>query len=55
MFEKSYIIAHRGIHDNKTIYENTLESFKLAIKQELIIELDIPTTAFIIRFNPASK
>lgn len=44
MFEKSYIIAHRGIHDNKTIYENTLESFKLAIKQELIIELDIRLT-----------
>lgn len=44
MFEKSYIIAHRGIHDNKTIYENTLESFKLALKQGLIIELDIRLT-----------
>ena len=44
MFEKSYIIAHRGIHDNQTIYENTLEAFKLAIKQKLIIELDVRLT-----------
>lgn len=44
MFEKNYIIAHRGIHNNKTIYENTKESFTLAIKQNLIIELDIRLT-----------
>ena len=44
MFEKSYIIAHRGIYDNNNIYENTLESFKLAMKQDLIIELDIRLT-----------
>lgn len=44
MFDKSYIIAHRGIHDNKTVYENTLESFSLAIKKEYIIELDIRLT-----------
>jgi len=44
MFKESYIIAHRGIHNNKTIYENTLESFKPAIKQKLIIELDIRLT-----------
>lgn len=44
MFEESYIIAHRGIHDNKNIYENTLESFELAIKKGYIIELDIRIT-----------
>lgn len=44
MFEKSYIIAHRGLHDNQTTYENTLESFKLAIKKGYIIELDIRLT-----------
>ena len=44
MFKESYIIAHRGIHDNKNIYENTLESFKLAIKKGYIIELDIRIT-----------
>lgn len=44
MFEKSYIIAHRGIHNNETIYENTLESFALAIKKGYIIELDVRLT-----------
>lgn len=44
MFKESYIISHRGIHDNKNIYENTLESFKLAIKKGYIIELDIRIT-----------
>lgn len=44
MFKESYIIAHRGIHDNKNIYENTLESFKLAIKKGYIIELDVRIT-----------
>ena len=44
MFKESYIIAHRGIHDNKTIYENTNEAFKLAIKKGYIIELDIHIT-----------
>lgn len=44
MFDKSYIISHRGIHDNKNIYENTLEAFSLATKQGLIIELDIRLT-----------
>ena len=44
MFKESYIIAHRGIHDNKNIYENTLESFKIAIKKGYIIELDIRIT-----------
>lgn len=44
MFEKSYIIAHRGVHNNQTIYENTLEAFKQAIKKDYIIELDIRLT-----------
>lgn len=44
MFKESYIIAHRGIHDNKTIYENTIEAFQLAIKKGYIIELDIRIT-----------
>lgn len=44
MFKESYIIAHRGIHDNEKIYENTLESFQLAIKKGYIIELDVRIT-----------
>ena len=44
MFKESYIISHRGIHDNQKIYENTLEAFSLAIKQGFIIELDIRLT-----------
>ena len=44
MFKESYIIAHRGIHDNINIYENTLESFELSIKKGYAIELDIRMT-----------
>ena len=44
MFKESYIIAHRGIHNNKDIYENTKEAFLLAIKKGYIIELDIRIT-----------
>lgn len=44
MFKESYIIAHRGIHNNEDIYENTLESFSLAIEKKYIIELDIRLT-----------
>ena len=44
MFEKGKIISHRGIHDNKKVYENTLEAFELAIKKDYIIELDIHLT-----------
>ena len=44
MFKESYIISHRGIHDNKKIYENTLEAFELSIKKGYIIELDIRLT-----------
>jgi len=34
-------IAHRGLHNNKNIIENTLESFDLAIKNNFLIELDV--------------
>ena len=34
MFKQSKIISHRGIHDNKKVYENTLEAFELAIKKD---------------------
>lgn len=44
MFKESYIITHRGIHDNINIYENTLEAFKLSIKKGYAIELDIRMT-----------
>lgn len=44
MFKKNKIISHRGIHDNKKVYENTLEAFELAIKKDYIIELDIHLT-----------
>lgn len=44
MFKESYIISHRGIHDNKEIFENTLEAFSLAIKKKYTIELDIRLT-----------
>lgn len=44
MFKHSYIIVHRGIHDNMKVYENTLESFSLAMKKNYTIELDIRLT-----------
>ena len=44
MFKEHRIIAHRGIHDNIKVFENTIESFKLAIKKKYIIELDIHKT-----------
>ena len=34
-------IAHRGLHNNKDVIENTIESFELAIKNNFLIELDI--------------
>ena len=36
--------AHRGIFDNKIIPENTIESFKLALKNKYNIELDVHLT-----------
>ena len=44
MFEKGRIISHRGIHDNKIIYENTLGAIKLALDKEYIIEIDVHIT-----------
>ena len=38
------IIAHRGIYNNITIYENSLESIMYAIKNNLIVEIDIRIT-----------
>ncbi len=43
-FLTSSLISHRGIHDNKTVYENTLEAFKLALKKKYTIELDVHLT-----------
>jgi len=34
-------IAHRGLHNNRDIVENTIESFELAVENNLSIELDI--------------
>ena len=34
-------IAHRGIFDNKRIYENTISAFERAIKLNYVIELDV--------------
>ena len=39
-FLKDNIIAHRGLHNN-LIPENSIESFKNAIKNNYIIELDV--------------
>lgn len=44
MFESKRIISHRGIHDNKEIYENSLEAIKLAKEKDYIIEIDIHLT-----------
>ena len=38
------IIAHRGIYNNITIYENTIESIMYAVKNNLIVEIDIRIT-----------
>lgn len=44
MFLTKNLIAHRGIHDNKNIYENTLEAFQKAKEKNYIIELDVHLT-----------
>ncbi len=38
------IIAHRGIYNNITIYENTLESIMYAVRNNLTVEIDIRLT-----------
>ncbi len=40
-FLKGRLIAHRGIYDNKGVYENTLKAFEKAMKLNYIIELDV--------------
>ncbi|MBQ6539238.1 MAG: glycerophosphodiester phosphodiesterase [Bacilli bacterium] len=40
-FLEEKAIAHRGIHDNKEIAENSISAFKECIKEEVPIELDI--------------
>lgn len=40
-FLKKSRIAHRGIYDNKRIYENTISAFSRALKYNYIIELDV--------------
>lgn len=40
-FLKGKLIAHRGVYDNKGVYENTLNAFEKAIKLDYIIELDV--------------
>lgn len=41
---KGYYYAHRGLHDGKTIPENSMEAFDLAIKNNYGIELDVQLT-----------
>lgn len=41
---KNQIIAHRGIHDNIKIPENSLKAFEIAINKNIPIELDIHLT-----------
>ena len=40
-FLKNTTIAHRGIHDNRHIVENTISAFQEAIDKNVPIELDI--------------
>lgn len=38
---KNKIIAHRGVFDNKTVAENTIPAFKIAMQKGYWIELDV--------------
>lgn len=40
-FLRNSVIAHRGVYDNKTIFENSIQAFKKALEFNLPIELDI--------------
>ena len=40
-FLKENVIAHRGIHDNKNIVENSIPAFKECLKEKVSIELDV--------------
>ena len=37
------IFGHRGLYDNKQVYENSFEAFDLCIDEHIGIELDIQT------------
>jgi len=41
---ENLLIAHRGIHNNIDIPENTLKAFKMAIKNNIDIEFDVQLT-----------
>ena len=41
---ENLLIAHRGVHNNIDIPENTLQAFKNAIKNNINIELDVRLT-----------
>ena len=43
-FLRAKLIAARGIYNNKDVYENTLEAFKLAIDKDMAIHLSVQTT-----------
>lgn len=43
-FLKNSIIAYRGIYNNITIYENTLESIMYAVKNNLSVSIDVRYT-----------
>lgn len=40
-FLKGRLIAHRGVYDNKGVYENTLTAFEKALHCNYIIEIDV--------------
>ncbi len=40
-FLKENLIAHRGIYDNKRIYENTISAIQRAIKYQYMVEFDV--------------
>lgn len=40
-FLKKNIISHRGLHDNNKVPENSMVSFKRALRKKYIIELDV--------------
>lgn len=44
MIINNKIFAHRGIFNNKTIVENTMEAFEKAIEKEIPFELDVQLT-----------
>lgn len=42
---KAAVYAHRGVHDNRTVYENTLESVRLASELGVGAEIDVRLTS----------